>query len=93
MDVAQVLLDILVVLVAAKIAAEGAERLGVPAVVGEIIAGVLIGPSVLGLVGAEAAAWRGVATELLAVIDADLSRRPTSPLLTQTSTPAGSCWS
>ena len=53
MDVARVLLDILVVLVAAKIAAEGAERLGVPAVVGEIIAGVLIGPSVLGLVGGD----------------------------------------
>jgi len=45
----------------------------------------------LRLVGGEAAAWRGVATELLAVIDADLSRRPASPLLTQTSTPAGLC--
>ena len=45
-----ILLDILVVLVAAKIAAEAAERLGVPAVVGEIVAGVVIGPSVLGLV-------------------------------------------
>ncbi len=53
MDVARVLLDILVVLVAAKVAAEGAERLGVPAVVGEIIAGVLVGPSVLGLVGGD----------------------------------------
>jgi len=53
MDVARVLLDILVVLVAAKIAAEGAERVGVPAVVGEIVAGVLIGPSVLGLVGGD----------------------------------------
>ena len=46
-----VLLDILVVLVAAKLAAEGAERLGLPAVVGEILAGLAIGPSVLGLVG------------------------------------------
>jgi len=53
MDMAQVLLDILVVLVAAKVAAEAAERLGVPAVVGEIIAGVLVGPSVLGLVGGD----------------------------------------
>lgn len=51
MDVLEVLLDILVLLVAAKVAAEIAERLKVPAVVGEIVAGVLIGPSVLGLVG------------------------------------------
>ena len=34
-----ILLDILVVLVAAKVAAEVAERVGVPAVVGEILAG------------------------------------------------------
>lgn len=45
-----ILLDILVVLVAAKVAAEAAERLAVPAVVGEILAGVVVGPSVLGLV-------------------------------------------
>lgn len=45
-----VLLDILIVLVAAKVAAEAAERLGLPAVVGEILAGLAIGPSVLGLV-------------------------------------------
>jgi Kef-type K+ transport system membrane component KefB len=50
-DIASVLSDILVVLVAAKLAAELAERIGVPAVVGEIVAGVLVGPSVLGLVG------------------------------------------
>ena len=50
MDVGGVLAAILVVLVAAKLAAEVSERIGVPAVVGEIVAGVLIGPSVLGLV-------------------------------------------
>ena len=43
--------DILVVLVAAKVAAEVAERVGVPAVVGEIVAGILIGPSLLNAVG------------------------------------------
>ena len=43
-----VILDILVVLVAAKVAAEIAERIGIPAVVGEIVAGILVGPSVLG---------------------------------------------
>ncbi|MGH9155294.1 MAG: cation:proton antiporter [Acidimicrobiales bacterium] len=48
-----VLLDILVVLIAAKVAAEVAERVGVPAVVGEILAGILIGPSVFGLVGGD----------------------------------------
>lgn len=51
MNVSNVLFDILVVLVAAKVAAELAERVGVPAVVGEIVAGVLIGPSLLDLVG------------------------------------------
>lgn len=42
--------DILVVLVAARIAAEIAERLRIPAVVGEIAAGIAIGPSAFGLV-------------------------------------------
>jgi Kef-type K+ transport system membrane component KefB/predicted amino acid-binding ACT domain protein len=51
MDITSVLTDILVVLVAAKLAAEIAERIGIPAVVGEIVAGVLVGPSVLNLVG------------------------------------------
>jgi Kef-type K+ transport system membrane component KefB len=44
------LLDILVILVAAKLAAEASERLGLPAVVGEILAGIVIGPSLLALV-------------------------------------------
>jgi Kef-type K+ transport system membrane component KefB len=51
MTVVEILRDILIVLVAAKVAAEIAERIKVPAVVGEIAAGVVIGPSVLGLVG------------------------------------------
>ena len=46
----RVFLDILIVLVAAKLAAEVAERLKFPAVVGEIVAGILIGPSALGLI-------------------------------------------
>jgi Kef-type K+ transport system membrane component KefB len=50
-DVIEVLLDILVVLVAAKLAAELAERVKIPAVVAEIVAGIVVGPSVLGLVG------------------------------------------
>ncbi|MEX2256348.1 MAG: cation:proton antiporter [Acidimicrobiia bacterium] len=51
MNVTDVLVDILVVLLAAKLAAELAERARIPAVVGEILAGILIGPSVLELVG------------------------------------------
>ena len=38
----------LIVFIAAKLLAEAAERLGQPGIVGEIVAGVLIGPSVLG---------------------------------------------
>jgi Kef-type K+ transport system membrane component KefB/predicted amino acid-binding ACT domain protein len=52
MSVGAVLLDILIVLIAAKVAAEIAERVGFPAVVAEILAGVLIGPSMLDWVGA-----------------------------------------
>ena len=46
-------LDILIVLIAAKVAAEIAERVGFPPVVAEILAGVVIGPSVFDLVGTE----------------------------------------
>jgi Kef-type K+ transport system membrane component KefB/glycine cleavage system regulatory protein len=52
-SVGEVLLDILIVLIAAKLAAEIAERIGFPAVVAEILAGVVIGPSVFDLVGDE----------------------------------------
>jgi len=38
------------ILVAAKIASEICDRIGVPAVIGEIAIGICIGPSVLGLV-------------------------------------------
>src|SRR6478672_8930888 len=51
MDVAEVLVHILIVLLAAKAAAEISERVGVPPVVGGILAGILVGPSVLGIVG------------------------------------------
>jgi len=49
-DVAAVLLDLFTILLAAKLGDELFRRLGQPAIVGEILAGVLIGPSVLGLV-------------------------------------------
>ena len=47
MDIAEILRNLLIVLVAAKAAAEISERIGIPAVVGEIVAGILIGPSLL----------------------------------------------
>ncbi|NBU38085.1 MAG: hypothetical protein EBS32_07620, partial [Actinobacteria bacterium] len=50
-DFTSIFLDLGVILVVAKVAAELAERIRIPAVLGEIAAGVLIGPSALGLVG------------------------------------------
>lgn len=49
-DHTQVLLALFIMLAAAKLLAEIFERLNQPAVVGEILAGVLIGPSLLGWV-------------------------------------------
>jgi Kef-type K+ transport system membrane component KefB len=48
--VADVLLALFVVLLAAKLGDELFKRLGQPALVGEILAGIVIGPSLLGLV-------------------------------------------
>jgi Kef-type K+ transport system membrane component KefB len=45
---ASIPLSMLILFVSAKLMAEVAERLGQPGIVGEILAGVLIGPSVLG---------------------------------------------
>jgi Kef-type K+ transport system membrane component KefB len=45
-----IFIDILVVLLAAKVAGELAERAALPAVCGEILAGIIIGPSAFGLV-------------------------------------------
>ncbi|MFM7409300.1 MAG: cation:proton antiporter [Actinomycetota bacterium] len=50
LDIGRILLELALILCAAKLIAEVAERLGVPAVLGEILAGILIGPSVFGLV-------------------------------------------
>jgi Kef-type K+ transport system membrane component KefB len=48
--VAEILTDLFVVLLAAKAGDELFKRIGQPAIVGEILAGVLVGPAVLGLV-------------------------------------------
>jgi len=65
-DLARLLLDLLIVLVAAKLAAEVAEKLRLPAVLGEILAGVAIGPSALGLIDLTDA--RGVSLAVFAEI-------------------------
>jgi Kef-type K+ transport system membrane component KefB len=49
-EVSDVLLDVFVVLLAAKFGDELFKRIGQPALVGEILAGVIVGPSVLGIV-------------------------------------------
>ena len=49
-DFGQIFATLAIVLVVAKLASELCERIGVPAVLGEIVAGILIGPSALGLV-------------------------------------------
>jgi Kef-type K+ transport system membrane component KefB len=55
-ETARLLLDLFVVFLAAKIAAEVFERIHQPAVIGELLAGVLIGPYALGLIGTPDAA-------------------------------------
>ena len=65
-DLARLLLDLLIVIAAAKLLAELAERVRVPAVLGEILAGILIGPSVLGMV--DLTDTRGVSLTMLAEI-------------------------
>jgi Kef-type K+ transport system membrane component KefB len=49
-DTAGVLLDLFVIFVLAKVAAELFERLGQPTVVGELLVGVAIGPHALGII-------------------------------------------
>jgi Kef-type K+ transport system membrane component KefB len=50
MEVRELLLGLVLVWLAAKVAGEGMERIGQTAVLGELLAGVIIGPGVLGLV-------------------------------------------
>ncbi|HLC40362.1 MAG TPA: cation:proton antiporter [Methylomirabilota bacterium] len=50
MELRELLIGLVIVWLAAKLAGEGMERLGQTAVLGELLAGVLIGPGLLGLV-------------------------------------------
>ncbi|MBK6421745.1 MAG: cation:proton antiporter [Gemmatimonadetes bacterium] len=51
-ELPHLLLTVAAMLVAGKLLGEGAERLGLPSVLGELVAGVLLGASVLGVVPA-----------------------------------------
>jgi Kef-type K+ transport system membrane component KefB len=62
-DVARFFLVLAAILVAAKLFGELAERIGQPAVLGELLAGLLLGGSVLGIVPAD-----GVEAELIHVL-------------------------
>ncbi len=65
-DLGRLLLDLLIILAAAELGAELSERIHIPAVVGEIAAGVIIGPSVLNAVGLDGA--RGVSIAVIGEI-------------------------
>lgn len=49
-DLALILGNLLIIILVARLAAELSERVKIPAVLGEIVAGIIIGPSVLGLI-------------------------------------------
>ncbi len=49
-DILLPLLQLIAILIAAKLAGEASERLGQPAVLGELLAGIALGPSLLGIV-------------------------------------------
>lgn len=53
MPVAEILLSLIIILVSAKVLGDLAERIGQPGVLGELMAGVIIGQSMLGLIHRE----------------------------------------
>jgi len=50
MDISSLLFDLLLILVSARILSELVSHFGSPGVIGELAAGIIIGPSILGLV-------------------------------------------
>ena len=50
MDASGFLLDLLIILVVARFMGECSRMVGIPPMMGELCAGVLVGPSLLGLV-------------------------------------------
>jgi Kef-type K+ transport system membrane component KefB len=50
MQIAEILLSVIIILISAKVLGELAQRVGQPGVLGELIAGIIVGKSVLGLI-------------------------------------------
>ena len=50
METDSILLDIALILLAARVCGEIASRIDIPPIIGELIAGVILGPSLLGWV-------------------------------------------
>ena len=57
MDTSSAILQVAAILIFARLLGELANRVQVPAVIGEILAGVVLGPSLLGFVAAEGLVW------------------------------------
>ncbi len=57
MDTSSAILQVAAILIFARLLGELANRVQVPAVIGEILAGVILGPSLLGFVAAEGLVW------------------------------------
>jgi len=57
MDTSTAILHVATILIAARIMGEVAARFGIPSVIGEIVAGIILGPSMLGLIEAEGLIW------------------------------------
>ena len=57
MDTANIILQVAIILVTARAMGELATRLGAPSVIGEIVAGVILGPSLLGFIEPEGLIW------------------------------------
>lgn len=68
MDVAPILVDLFILFAAARAAGELFESLRQPAVIGELLAGVIVGPHVLGFVGVEGEEVLEVVAELGVII-------------------------
>ena len=57
MDTSTAILHVATILIAARIMGEVAARFGVPSVIGEIVAGIILGPSMIGMIEAEGLIW------------------------------------
>ena len=67
MSVAILLLQVAVILAVCRLLHAAAERIGQPPVIGEIVAGLLLGPSFLGWVAPQLSAWLFPAASLPAL--------------------------